>query len=161
MATRTRGSTRKRTAEEDNGEEVQQTPVKASKKSPTSTPCTAAGPLALRDPAPYTGEPRAVAELERITYNKITLEMAKNNTGIGLKRLDCWMFSEEDVLGGRPVRIYADGIYDLFHYGHANQLRQAKHAFPNVYLIVGGTVDIFNSFVVCNLKSLLPLNFGQ
>lgn len=37
----------------------------------------------------------------------------------------------------RPVRIYCDGVFDMFHYGHGRLFAQVKQLFPNVHLIAG------------------------
>jgi choline-phosphate cytidylyltransferase len=71
-------------------------------------------------PVPFHFEKRAIDERNACDYSiKMTMELAKSG--------DC----------PRKVRVYADGIYDMFHAGHARQLMQAKNLLPNTYLIVG------------------------
>lgn len=66
-------------------------------------------------------------ERERCDYKtKITYQMARNGTT------------------PRKIRVYADGIYDLFHQGHARQLMQvSRSAFGVCVLVNCGIVGVW------------------
>ncbi|XP_054533099.1 choline-phosphate cytidylyltransferase B isoform X7 [Pongo abelii] len=74
--------------------------------------------LTLTAPAPFADETNCQCQAP---HEKLTIAQARLGTP-----------------ADRPVRVYADGIFDLFHSGHARALMQAKTLFPNSYLLVGG-----------------------
>ncbi|KAJ8278150.1 hypothetical protein GJAV_G00084430 [Gymnothorax javanicus] len=75
----------------------------------------------LKEPAIFARETSCEC---RAPHEKLTVTQARCGTPVD-----------------RPVRVYADGIFDLFHAGHARALMQAKNLFPNTYLIVGVCSD--------------------
>uniref|UniRef100_A0A3B3SK26 choline-phosphate cytidylyltransferase n=1 Tax=Paramormyrops kingsleyae TaxID=1676925 RepID=A0A3B3SK26_9TELE len=77
--------------------------------------------VGLADPAPFSDE---LESDESTPYLRVSMEEAQKGTP-----------------PERPVRVYADGIFDVFHSGHARALMQAKGLFPNTYLIVGVCSD--------------------
>ncbi|XP_022046231.1 phosphate cytidylyltransferase 1B, choline b [Acanthochromis polyacanthus] len=76
---------------------------------------------ALREPATFA---KSTGYETTIPHEKLTIAQARRGTP-----------------ANRPVRVYADGIFDLFHSGHARALMQAKNVFPNTHLIVGVCSD--------------------
>uniref|UniRef100_A0A8D8VB42 choline-phosphate cytidylyltransferase n=1 Tax=Cacopsylla melanoneura TaxID=428564 RepID=A0A8D8VB42_9HEMI len=80
--------------------------------------------VSITKPARFSDEPEADEERDLCNYDhKISFDDAKAGKAT------------------RKIRVYADGIYDMFHQGHARQLMQAKNVFRNVYLIVGVCSD--------------------
>ncbi|XP_059420086.1 choline-phosphate cytidylyltransferase A-like isoform X1 [Carassius carassius] len=77
--------------------------------------------VGLKYPAPYADQ---LESMEEKPYQRVTMEEARKGTP-----------------PDRPVRVYADGIFDMFHSGHARALMQAKCLFPNTHLIVGVCSD--------------------
>ncbi|KAL2097965.1 hypothetical protein ACEWY4_007172 [Coilia grayii] len=90
--------------------------------------------VALKDPAPFADQ---LESMENRPYQRVSMEEARKGTA-----------------PDRPVRVYADGIFDMFHSGHARALMQAKGLFPNTHLIVGVCSDElthkFKGFTVMN-----------
>ena len=109
----------------DEDEEIEETleqkpPTIASTSAPdpdTITPVRIDDKMVQRKtfclgPAPFDDDEVAIAERESCDYSiKITQEM--------IDKEEC----------PRRVRVYADGIYDLFHQGHARQLMQVYFYF--------------------------------
>ena len=88
-------------------------------------------------PAPFTDDAICQHRRDAVDYSvQITKEMAEAGETT------------------RPVRIYADGIYDMFHSGHARQLMQAKCMFHRVYLIVG----VCNDALTYKMKGRTVMN---
>ncbi|KAM4693002.1 choline-phosphate cytidylyltransferase A isoform 1-T6 [Discoglossus pictus] len=93
--------------------------------------------MGTSEPAPFSDELDVDYSLP---YKRVTMEEAKLGTP-----------------PDRPVRVYADGIFDLFHSGHARALMQAKNLFPNTHLIVGVCSDELTH----NLKGFTVMNEAE
>ncbi|XP_058569633.1 choline-phosphate cytidylyltransferase B isoform X2 [Neofelis nebulosa] len=109
-------------------------PLSEWPKNPESFLSSKGARKTLTAPAPFADETSCQCQAP---HEKLTIAQARLGTPVD-----------------RPVRVYADGIFDLFHSGHARALMQAKTLFPNSYLLVGVCSDDlthkFKGFTVMN-----------
>lgn len=65
--------------------------------------------------------------------------------------------------GGKGVRIWMDGVYDMMHYGHMNAFRQARAL--GTYLVVGinsdETVTVCKGRPICNEQERIDTVKGE
>ncbi|KAE8220113.1 hypothetical protein CF319_g6311 [Tilletia indica] len=114
-----------------------------------------------------TGQPRQRARLRSDASDKehAILSAPKSPEEIRAYIRDCiwgerakgrgYKINEPRNGGGtreRPIRIYADGVFDMFHYAHTLLLRQCKLFFPHVHMIAG-----VNSSTLCAEHKNRPL----
>ncbi len=113
-------------------------PSSAMSDSACSSPCDS--PSASPEPNPLQS-PHLPVTLQAPTVDKLVEDTAKSHTEDPSMRL-----SKERVAAaradksGRVYRVYCDGVFDLFHLGHARMLEQAKKSLGDaakVYLLAG------------------------
>jgi choline-phosphate cytidylyltransferase len=82
--------------------------------------------MSSASPAPFSTDNAAIEERNKCDYTiKITTDMAKSGAA------------------PRKIRVYATGVWDIFHQGHAECLSQSKNFFPicEIYVIAAVPSD--------------------
>ncbi|KAI0886602.1 uncharacterized protein GGS22DRAFT_115532 [Annulohypoxylon maeteangense] len=65
----------------------------------------------------------------------------EDHPSTGTTLIDPVGYSTNQPPSNRPVRIFAHGVFDLFHTGHVQFFEVVKTIFPDTHVIVGVTTD--------------------